>query len=492
MTDTESHQLSEGSDGEQLGASLHRKMGRSASQLFVRLLVVQLLSAGSTAILARKLTVSGFGAYSAGLAMFFVALSICDFGFGSQLARELGAGRADDGSLVRSMLRVQTAWSATVGLCVVGFALAIGFRELRIQVLLVLVPAVAMFGLTGARQVFYASYRTARLGAIDVATNVVQVIVISLVALSGGGPVAVAATYCVMLVINTLIVVIVGLRLVDDSPSSRLVQRRMFLHSLPLGVSSLLASAYFTIDLIIVSFLVPSQEVGYYAAATKALGVLVMIPALVVSTATAGLSSQATNRADLGRLSAKTWQWLTATAVPICMAMILFAPEFVRIFYGRLYQPAIPLVRILAISGVVVAMSNVLGAAMVVTKRNRWLVIQGSFLLAFNVSSNFALVPRFGVTASAWLTVLTELLVCVGAIWSLHGRIDLGPIAKSTLAPAIAVAMTVSVWWATAHWEVASMILCGSTFALVLWILGGWPEDLPAPLPRKLVLWRQP
>ena len=89
------------------GGPGYRKMATSASQLFTRRVVVQLLSAASTAILARKLGVAGFGAYAAGLAMYYLALSVCDFGFGSVLARELGSGRPDDG--VRVLVDPQSA-----------------------------------------------------------------------------------------------------------------------------------------------------------------------------------------------------------------------------------------------------------------------------------------------------------------------------------------------------------------------------------------------
>ena len=70
---------------------LHRKVAASVNVLFVRRVVIQLLSALSTAILARKLGVAGFGSYGAGLAMYYFGLSVCDFGFGSVLARELGS-----------------------------------------------------------------------------------------------------------------------------------------------------------------------------------------------------------------------------------------------------------------------------------------------------------------------------------------------------------------------------------------------------------------
>ena len=372
---------------------LHRKVAGSANVLLVRRMVVQVLTALCTAILARTLGVAGFGSYAAGLAMFYVAVSVCDFGFGSVLGRELGRHRADDGSLVRSMLRVQTQWSLVVGFCVVVFAVVAGLAATRIQVLLVLVPGVSLFGLTGIRQVFYAGYHTARLGRIDIATNVIQLFVVSGVAIAGGGPVAVATALSAMNVINVVVVVFLGLKLVDSATSSRAVRRTMLVASLPLGLSSLLASAYFTVDLSIVGFLVASREVGYYAAATKTLTLLVTIPMVVMTAALPGLATRAGDHGGLGLFSARIWHWLSVTVVPASVGVALFAPFVITLYFGQAFRPAVPLVQILALASIVAALSNVFGPAMVVTKRNRWLIIQGGVALAFNVGGNLALGP---------------------------------------------------------------------------------------------------
>jgi len=471
---------------------LQKKMATSASQLFLRRVAVQVLSAASTAILARKLGVSGFGDYSAGLAMYYLALSICDFGFGNVLARELGKGRADDGRLVRSMLRVQTAWSALVGLGVVGFVIAVGLSAVRMQVLLVLVPAVALFGLSGVRQVFYASYKTGRLGLIDVATNVAQLIVVAGLALAGGGPLCIAIGLSAMIVVNSIVVTVAGLRLVDVHRSTGAVRRRMLFDSLPLGLSSLLCSAYFTIDLSIVSFLVSSRELGYYAAATKALSVLVTIPGLVMSAVLPGLASHAGSPKELGALASRVWHWLSAVALPMCIAVILFAPPFVHIFYGKEFLPAIPLVRVLAVSGIIALLSNLFAAAMIVTRRNRWLIIQGAIALVFNVVGNFVLVPHYGVSASAWLTVATELGVCCGSITAMYRHLDFAPMLKTTVVPAVAAGAMIVAWIATSRWFVPSIVVSGVVYVGTLSVLGGWPEELPRLFPSRLVLWKLP
>lgn len=467
---------------------LHRKVAASANVLLVRRVVVQVLSALSTAILARKLGVAGFGSYAAGLAMYYLALSVCDFGFGSVLARELGRRRADDGSVVRSMLRVQTQWSVVVGLGVVVFAVVAGLAATRMQVLLVLAPGIALFGLSGIRQVFYAGYQTARLGVIDIATNVLQLLVVAVVAFAGGGPVAVATVMSAMIALNIVMVVFAGMKLVDATASSRPVRREMLLASLPLGVSSLLASAYFTLDLSIVGFLVASREVGYYAAATKTLTLLVTLPMLVMTAALPGLASRAGDHESLGLFSARVWHWLSVTVLPASVGLVLFAPFVVTLYFGRDYRPAVPLVQILALSGIVAALSNVFGSAMVVTKRNRWLIVQGAIALVFNVGGNLALVPRFGVTASAWLTVATEIGVCAGSMVGMRHRMVLAPMLRTTTVPVLAVAAMVGAALALRPWPVPAMALGAGVFFAVTFFLGGWPVELPCPIPRRFAL----
>ena len=477
------------SDPDQFGTA-NRKMAGSATQLLVRRVVVQVLSAISTAVLARKLGTSGFGEYAAGLAMFYLASSVSDFGFGSVLARALGAGNGRDGRLVRSMLWVQTTWSMVVGAGVVVFALLVGLGTIKIQVLLVLAPCLAIAGLSGIRQVFYANYRTATLGLVDVITNVVQAGALVLLAFAGAGPVILACVLTIMSIINCLVLAVVGMRIVDAQRGDRPTRMHMLHESLPLGLGSLLASAYFMLDLTIVSFLVSSHEVANYAAATKFLSFLVVIPGLTITAVTPGLSAHAKNPAQLARVVASVWHWLAVSAVPLCVGVALYSHLLVRLYYGKSYAEAAPLLEILAISGVVAVASNVFGAAMVVTHRQRWLMIQGGLALLFNVTMNLLLVPHFGVTASAWLTVATELLVMSGAAFALRHTFSGSPMLRASISPAIGLAAMVATWAVTRQWPIPSIALAGTAFVVALGLTGGWPVEFPAIWPKRFVLWR--
>lgn len=469
-------------------AGLHKKMAGSASKLLVRQGVVQGVSALSTAVLARTLGVSGFGSYAAGLALFYVFSALCDFGFGSVLARELGAGRADDGTLVRSMLRVQVTWTTSVGLAGLVVCGIAGFHEIKIQVFAVLLPCIAFAWMSGVRQVFYANYRVGTLSIIDVVGNVLQAVAVIAVALAGAGPLLVGAVLSATTLAMSAVVLAFGLRHVDAGKASRGLRRRLFKHSWPLGLNSLLTSAYFTLDLSIVSFLVAAHEVAYYAGATKFLSILVMVPGIVVSAVLPGMSGRSTSVAALGTTVGKAWQWLAFIGLPLCLGLAFYAPLAVRIFFGPSYAPAVPLVRILAVAGVVTLVTNTLGTALIATRRSGWLIGEGIVALVVNVAGNLALVPRYGVVASAWLTVATELVVLVAMVIGLVRRLDFTPLVRASVAPVAATVATCGVWVATRGHLWLSVPLVIVSFVLVLAIFGGWPDEVPVAWPKRLVI----
>jgi O-antigen/teichoic acid export membrane protein len=462
---------------------LSKQIASSATQLFIRRVVVQLLSAASTAVLARVLGVRLFGAYSAGLATYYLLLSLGDFGFSYTLARELGEDRADNGATVKAMIRVQSVWAVAVALVGLAVALVTGVGHLRMQVLLILLPVIAMSGLGAIRQVFYAAYETKRLGVIDVVSNAAQAVALAGVALLGASVDEIAIATTVLVAANGLAVYWQGHRLLDDGRATNRRAMELLRTSLPLGLSSFLASAYFSIDLALVAYLVSSRQVGYYSTATKALSLLVTVPGLVMTAALPGMAHEAKDRRALSHLLAHLWSWLAAIALPACLGVIVFAHTLVEIFFGAKYYPAVPLVRILAGSGVVALLSNVLGTAMVTKRRSRWLVTQCALALVINVAGNLLLVPRFGVTASAWLTVATEAFVCAGSAIGLVGSVFLGPLVRASVPVLAATAVLLVIGLPLQSVPELGIPAAGLGFIISLTLLGGWPPDLPRMIP---------
>jgi O-antigen/teichoic acid export membrane protein len=375
---------------------------------------VQVVSAVATAVVARSISVEDFGNLNGGLAIFYLATALCDWGFGLSLARRLGRGSSRDGSVVRSVARLQNAWSGFVTVLVVAYAAISGWSEPRMRVLLILTPAIAATGVSVYRQVLIANDKTKLIVLPGLLINFASAMTTVALALWGFGISALSIVVSVAAVLSSLVLLYLGRKQISAIKGTARLRRSIRREVVPLGLQSFLSSAYFTIDVVILSYFVSSSELGHYTAAVKILSFVILIPGIIAQVSVVGFSSIHQDRMSTLDLQTQSWKWLSFGFLPVVVLLGLYAPIFVTAYFGGRFGSIIPIVRILMIAGVIVAVSNTIFGAMIARSRQRWLVGQGLLCLVFNVSANVFLIPVFGITASAWISLATEILVAVG------------------------------------------------------------------------------
>ena len=263
-------------------------------------------------------------------------------------------------------------------------AVASGVTSTRGTILLVLAPSVAFGGLAGARQVFFVLYETRRLAVIDPTTNAIQLAATVLIAEMGGGVIGVAIVMSTCAIANNVIVAAAAFRLVDTARPARDDYITILRRVLPLGLVSVMATVYFSVDLVLLAWLVGAKALGGYAAACKVLSLMVVLPMLLMSAALPALSTSAFDADALRALSARLLHWLAAVGLPICVGVAVFAKPLVRLAWAGFHE-AVPLVRILSMSGVVALVTNVLGNLLVARSIVRPMLLYNAFAIAFNV-----------------------------------------------------------------------------------------------------------
>jgi len=395
----------------------------SSALLIVSRLSVQVASALSTAVVARSIAVEDFGNLNAGLAIFYLTTALCDWGFGLSLARRLGQGDSRDGIVVRSIARLQTVWSGCVACCAVLYAIFSGWNEPRMRILLVLAPAIAATGVSVYRQVLIANGKTHQIVIPGLIFNFGAATATIILALNGFGIMAMAVVVCCSAVLSSLALFRFGRQQISKDRGTRRLRRRVRREVVPLGLQSFLSSAYFTIDVVILGYLVSGTELGRYTAAVKILSFVILIPGIIAQVSVIGFSRVHQDEMSTMDLQIRSWKWLSFAFLPAVVLILLYAPIAVNVYFGSRFVSITPLVRILMLASVIVAISNTIFGAMIARSRQRWLVIQGVFCLALNVSLNVLLIPHFGIAASAWITVVTELVVALGMTIALsrHG-----------------------------------------------------------------------
>ena len=169
---------------------------------------------------------------------------------------------------------------------------------------------------------------------------------------------------------------------------------------------------------------------------------------------------------------------MCALCLPLCIAAGVFAPVIVDVALGPKYHEAIGLIRILSAAGAVSCLANVLGISYIALKMQRPQVISNVLALAFNVGGNIFLAPRFGVVASAWLTLATELFVAVWAVIALRRKLDFGRVASLSAAALSANLVLIVVGLALLTWPAIGIPAALVSYLMALSALRGWPPGL--------------
>jgi O-antigen/teichoic acid export membrane protein len=457
--------------------SLAQRVAGSALNLVGQFGALTLLSALSTIAITRLLGPTGYGVYGSAVATSALLGAMADFGFGMMLSRDMAEDSARHRPLLRSAYEVASGWSLILALAMVVMAIAAPITSPRGAALLVLAPSMAFNGLNPARIFFVVTYRTRQLVRLDVLTTLAQVIVTVIVAAAGLGPVAVTATVSIGSIVNNVIVAVAAEKMLGPATADRFSRRELIRRSAPLGLLSIMTKVYLTIDLVLLGWYISGPRLGDYAAASKLLTVIAGLSGVVMGGALPALSSKAKVRAELEQLTERVWHWLMVGALPLFLALALFAPLIVRLAVGHGYHGAVPLIRILCIAGAITVVSNLVGNLMVALRKMRPLFVQNSAAIVVNITGNLILIPRYGVYAAAWMTAVTEVLVCAGSLFSLRHELRFDQLARVSVRPGLAAAIAAAVALPIDRSQWVAAPVAGVTFIAALSILRAWPSE---------------
>ncbi len=431
---------------------------------------------GTIAII-RLLGSTSYGQYASAVATWSVLGATADFGFSLMLSRDLPHLDGSQRPILRSAYEVATAWSSLLALAMIGLSFSAGVSSPRGLALLILAPSMVFNGLNPARIFFLVRHRTGLLLRLDVSTTLLQVSATVLIAALGFGIDAVAAALSVGSIVNGVVVAIAANRLLEPAAARRTSRSDLIRRAVPLGLLAVMTKVYLMIDLVLLGWLVSGSRLGDYAAASKILTVLATVAGVIVAGALPAISSLIGRSDDLARLIARIWTWLVVGAMPIFVALALFAGPIVHVVLGPDYRSAAPLLRILSLAGALTVVNNLLGNLMIAFHKTRGLFLQNGAAIVLNVVGNLILVPKVGVLASAWLTAGCEVLVLLAAAFSLRRAVNLRSCFAQTPRPAAALILAAAVALLLAHWTVWAAVGSTSVFIAMVAVLRAWPED---------------
>ncbi len=178
--------------------------------------------------------------------------------------------------------------------------------------------------------------------------------------------------------------------------------------SWPLLLSAIAVTLYMRIDIIMLEAMSTSQEVGFYAAATRISEVWYFLPAIIVHSASPSIISCRADNVDLYLIRLRRLYFvLFWMALGVALPVSLFSESIVYIIFGEEYLEAAAVLTI-HLWGSVAVFLGMASSQYLIAERLQIISFYRTLIgLIFNLLLNMVLIPEMGGRGAAIATVIS-------------------------------------------------------------------------------------
>lgn len=237
------------------------------------------------------------------------------------------------------------------------------------------------------------------------------------------------------------------------------------------------------IDNLMVGSVLGATALGFYVVAYRLLELLINVTTAIIGTVVFPVISRIQHdRAKVQTAYYKTIRLTSAIAFPAFLGLIVVAPEITELTFGAQWGPSVPVMRVLALAGLLNSILFVNGIVLKSLGKPSWrLAIMALTAAALVIA--FAIVVQHGIVAVATAFAIVSYALAPLWLWGTHKLIGLE--AKRYIREIVptlisALMMAASVWGLKPVvdgmglvWEVVLLVAVGAaTYAVVLWFVG--------------------
>ena len=163
--------------------------------------------------------------------------------------------------------------------------------------------------------------------------------------------------------------------------------------------------------MILLSFLSSAADVGVYSAIYKLLDVLVTVPGFLLNAVFPILVTRlVTDTPTAVRMLQKTLNVLLFLSIGIAFGAFAVAPDLMRLVGGSEFVYGADALRLTLFTLIPLFASMMFGTLYVSKNRQMLTLVFGVFFLFLNVVLNLFVIPKYGLTGAAAVTLITEAL----------------------------------------------------------------------------------
>jgi O-antigen/teichoic acid export membrane protein len=375
----------------------------------------------TTGILTRKLGVTGYGNFVLIGSLFVLLDALADFGTTTIGVREVS--KEEDKEVVNHVFNLRMVMAAAafgMGLILVwtwkGLA---GIRwEATVAMMMVFLTSIA--GFWGI--IFQSKLRMDLKVIMDTCFPIAFLVWL----LIWPGRISLLLIFAAYLIARAISLV-VGFNLVREVWKGKVARidmvrmKELWKVTWPIGVFMLMYATYDrAIDSLLIQNFFGATQVAWYGLAYKMYGVLIQPAYFYVNSIFPMMSSKMPNKRGLFWESAGL---MLAGSIALIIGVYWLAPWMVGVLAGNAFEPSVAVLRVLIMAAIFAYMGHLVGFTLISQGGQKQMLKVGAVGLVSNLVLNLIFIPRYGMIAGAWVTVLTEGVDTVMMVWFLRAMV---------------------------------------------------------------------
>ncbi len=252
--------------------------------------------------------------------------------------------------------------------------------------------------------------------------------------------------------------------------SSKLI-RPIISSAWPFAVIGALGVLLTNTDILIISWMRSASEVGIYSAVIRIVQILYIVPGIVQASTMPIFSRLAKQHNEKFRAGLeRTLGFIFLSSVPLALGGFVLGTQVMVLIFGNAYAAGGMALKVLMVSMIFDFPASIIAAAVFAYNHQKGLIISSAIAGFANVALDLLLIPRFGITGSAFATLLAQAL-SNWYLWHMMNRINHFTILRRTrkIVVAGAVMAAASVLFFAIHMNVlVNVVLSAGIYFTIL------------------------
>ena len=376
-----------------------------------------------TILIARYLGVTDYGILSFVIS-FTVLIGIGnDIGMTTFTTRELSRDRSRTQKFVNNILPFKIILSTIFLLFTVAVIYLLGYNNLIIEVTFLMYLETIVLGLFNFLCAVYQAHENLKPTSISLIIYSVSLLIFTvIISFLDWGLVCVAFSYffAYLLCLSYALYHFINIFGIPRFELDLIFWKKTLLSSVPFALTTFFFTIYFSIDIVMISWLSGDYSTGIYNSAYKLISVFTAFYVVYQSVIFPLMSKLYSEDTNLLKVSFEaSFKYSFLILLPICIGVYLYAPYIVTLIYSSQYalasapmQILIWTVLFLFMNYVTTSLLNSIGKEVSVTK----IYIVAAF---FNIILNYILIPKYSYIGASISTVLSEILILALMLFSI-------------------------------------------------------------------------